>query len=180
MQQTESYEGQETDSSQSDFLRAEHSHWAIDVAIDRIGFTADTFGLCGKYSTLLDQFYRLALSNSTDFTRLLEYLPGFATWKSPIPVEWLEDIYGVPNEILLPCLERNSPLIRRWQSYFWIRYSETQQPFDVLNVNTHLSNFLFRQRQAGPHYQDPQKSEVGACRHLITMVFHAEWVKVVR
>jgi len=168
------------DSSPSDFLRAEHSHWAIDVSIDRLGFSQDALGLCGKYSRLLDQFYHLALSTSTEFTCLLAYLPGFLTWKSPIPIEWLEDIYGVPNEILLPCLEKNAPFIRRWQSYFGIRFSETHQPFDVLYVNTHLSNFLFRQRDAGSHYQDPETQDVAACRHLIAMVFDSNWVKTVR
>jgi hypothetical protein len=80
-----------------DVLRAEHSHCSIDVSIDRLGFPQDTHSLCGKYLRLLDQFYHLALSTSTEFTRLLAHLPGFLTWKFPIPIEWLEDIYGVSN-----------------------------------------------------------------------------------
>ena len=167
------------DSSPSRFLRAEHSHWAIDVSIDRLDFSQDTHGLCGRYSRLLDQFYHLALSTSTEFTRLA-YFPGFLTWTFPIPIEWLEDIYGVSNEVLLLCLEKSTPFIRRCQSYSWIRFSETRQPFDVLYVNPHLSNFLFRQREAGSHYQNPGTQDVAACRHLISMVFHSDWIQRVR
>jgi len=159
----------ESDASPSEFLRAEHSHWAINVSIDRLSFSQDTHGLCGKYSRLLDQFYHLALSRMTDFMGLLAYLPGFLTWKSPIPIEWLEDIYGVSKAVLLPYLEKNAPLIRRSQSY------GTDQPLDMLYANTHLSNFLFRQRDAGSHFQDPATQVVDACRHLIPMVFHSDW-----
>ena len=167
----------ETELSGSEILGAEHSHWAIDVPIDRLSFSQDKYSLCGNYSRLLDQFYHLALSRSTDFTRLLTYLPGFLTWEFPIPIDLLEDIYGISNAVLLPYLEKNAPLIRRSQSY---RFSGTHLPFDVLYANTHLSNFLFRQREAGFHYQDPATQVVDACRHLIATVFHSDWVQKAR
>lgn len=167
----------ETDSSPSEFMHAEHSHWAIDVSIDRLRFSQDKHGLCGKYSRLLYQFYDRALSTSTDFTRLLVYLPGFVAWKSPVPIEWLEDIYDVSNEVLLLCLERNVPFIRRWQqSPFEVEYSDKHQPFDVLYMNAHLSNFLFHW-EAGLHYQDLGTQYTNAFLHLITTVFDQHWIE---
>lgn len=170
----ESHQGGDWGSPPFDFLDAKHSHWAIDVSIDHFGFPRYLDGLQTKYSKLLDHFYDRALSTSTEFTCLLAYLPGFLTWKSPIPIEWLEGIYGVSNEILLPSLEKNAPFIRRWQSYYGSHSSE------VLSMNAHLSNFLLDRWRAQFHYQDPEQQGMTACRHLITIAFHGDWVKAIR
>lgn len=137
-------------------------------------YSPDTRSLCRKYSRLLDRFYDRALSTSTDFTHLLVYLPGFVAWESPVPIEWLEDTYDVSNEILLLCLDKNAPFIRRWhQPHSRVN---RHQPLGVLYVNSHLSNFLFR-RAAGLHYQDSGAQYMKAFLHLIKTIFDQHWVE---
>jgi hypothetical protein len=165
-------------------MHAEHSHWTQDVTFESIlSFDRDSVSdralveLALKYCKLLDDFYHFYLSKSNDMVRLLMHLPGLSVWKDPIPVDCLEDIFGVPQNVILADLERNRKFIYRWGQLQWNPPSITLGTLDVVGINPHMLSFLSDKSRSGSDYQNPEEKHIYACQDLIKLISSPDWLR---
>ncbi|KDR79883.1 hypothetical protein GALMADRAFT_241992 [Galerina marginata CBS 339.88] len=169
-------------------FQSEHSHWAQEVTLDSPSFSDkqcdpwDIIDLHIKYRSMLDAFYKSALSLSDEFLPLLNKLPGFVTEKKPVLFDSLEAVFGVDIKEISTTMIKYQKFIHRWDTGFWNRYYyfPGQDPANVILLNPHLSGFLCNPDRAGEFYLDPNTRRLLDLRQIVSLTFRSDWLEVPR
>ncbi|KAF9479757.1 hypothetical protein BDN70DRAFT_993210 [Pholiota conissans] len=161
------------------FRQVEHSHWTQDVTFESIlPLTRDSIDevilrVAVKYLGLLNSFYHSVMSKYKDMAQLLSRFPGLSLWKDPIPVDYLEDIFGIPQTTMLAELEKNGYFFYRWQQ---LHYDLPLQTLDVVMINPHTAIFL-SDTHSGTHYQDIETRHIYAFQNFIKLILSSTWLQ---